>query len=137
MMLTVDSYAWIEAIRGTTEGARAVELIEGAERCATASISLAEVARYCQRAGLSQRDAADELHWIAESSRIEPLDAPHAIGGVWALLELRAWAERRGLGPPGLGDGLVLATARLNSSKVLTGDRHFEGLPETIWLKNR
>jgi predicted nucleic acid-binding protein len=137
MMLTVDSYAWIEAIRGTPEGHRAVELMESADGCTTASISLAEVAQYCQRVGLSQREVAIKLRWIEESARVEPLDSLHAIAGAWALLELRASARRRRLSPPGLGDGLVLATARLNSSRVLTGDPHFEGLPETIWLKGR
>jgi hypothetical protein len=29
---------------------------------------------------------------------------------------------------------MVLTVARTNHGKVLTGDEHFENLPETIWL---
>jgi predicted nucleic acid-binding protein len=34
----------------------------------------------------------------------------------------------------GMADSLILATARSASAKVVTGDRHFEGLPETIMV---
>lgn len=40
-------------------------------------------------------------------------------------------AKQRGRAPS-LFDAIVLATARVYDSKVLTGDEHFEGLPETI-----
>ena len=31
-------------------------------------------------------------------------------------------------------DSIVLADARIQVAKVLTGDRHFAGLPETLWV---
>ena len=37
---------------------------------------------------------------------------------------------------PSLFDGIVLASAKLNDAKVLTGDEHFKGLAETMWLEN-
>lgn len=60
------------------------------------------------------------------------------------------WANGRrgrvgwvGGGAHGQGEGgprvartyaLVLATARETRAKVPTGDRHFKGLPEAVWL---
>jgi predicted nucleic acid-binding protein len=134
MMLTVDSYAWIEVIRRTRLGAKFSVAIDGADLCMTSSITLAEVSRYCERAGFSPQEATKQLRWIGQSSRISRIDHRIAVASAWVMPELREWAARRGLNPPGLGDGLVVATARLTSSKVLTGDRHFEGLPETLWL---
>jgi len=32
-------------------------------------------------------------------------------------------------------DAIILSTARANNSKLLTGDRHFKGLNETIFLE--
>jgi len=36
--------------------------------------------------------------------------------------------------PPSLADAIILATARILDAKVVTGDQHFRGLPNVIWL---
>ena len=41
----------------------------------------------------------------------------------------RRKAEKKGWG---MADSLILATARVSSAKVVTGDRHFEGLTDAI-----
>jgi len=51
-------------------------------------------------------------------------------GEVYIELAARAAKQRRRA--PSLFDAIVLATARVHDSKVLTGDEHFEGLPDTI-----
>lgn len=71
---------------------------------------------------------------MAESSTIVPIDSDIAIAASTATTELRERANAQRLGPPGLGDGIVLATARRAESRLLTGDPHFRGLPETSWL---
>jgi len=48
--------------------------------------------------------------------------------------ELMSKARKEGLERPGLGDALILATARVTQSRLLTGDPHFRGLKETLWL---
>jgi hypothetical protein len=54
--------------------------------------------------------------------------------GARATVELRQAAHSARLQIPGLAEGLVLATARVAHSKLLTGDPHFRPLPETLWL---
>jgi predicted nucleic acid-binding protein len=75
-----------------------------------------------------------ELSAIQEASVVVPLDPDLAISASVATGELRrkSTAERRR--PAGLSDGIVLATARRSGSKVLTGDSHFRGLTEVVWL---
>ncbi len=52
-----------------------------------------------------------------------------------AYLELKEKAKRERLRrDPCLFDAIVLAVAKAYSAKVLTGDEHFKGLKETIWI---
>ena len=95
---------------------------------------LAEVASKCHRDGFADNLVLLELAAIIESSEVVPIDLEIALGASHGLEELRARARAGRLPPPGLADGLVLATARHYSTKVLTGDPHFRGLPETMWL---
>ncbi|MGI0132337.1 MAG: PIN domain-containing protein [Thermoplasmata archaeon] len=134
MRLTVDSFAWIELIRGTRLGRQAGELINRAEQCFTPAIVLAEVAHRCLRDGLDESLAVQELRAMTESSTITPIDSDLAVAASLAATELQERARAQRLRRPGLGDGLVLATARTTASQLLTGDPHFRGLPETVWL---
>ncbi len=62
------------------------------------------------------------------------IDIPLAEESAKASLELEKKARGEGLRKPGLGDAVILATARISRAYVLTGDPHFKGLPETLWL---
>jgi predicted nucleic acid-binding protein len=132
--LTIDSFAWIEVIRGTRRGAVARARIEEADACYTPAIGLAEVARRCHRDGLGEGATRRELIAMAEASTIVPIDPELAVAAANAIEELVRYAHARQLPRPGLSDGLVLATARKSRSRLLTGDRHFQDLTETDWL---
>jgi predicted nucleic acid-binding protein len=49
-------------------------------------------------------------------------------------LELVERAKERKLKAPSLFDAILLATARTLGAKLLTGDEHFKGIDETIWI---
>jgi predicted nucleic acid-binding protein len=132
--LTIDSFAWIELIRGSDLGAEVRRGMEAADRCYTPSIVLAEVGARCFRDGMSELRILEKLTAIAESSDVVPIRPRVAAAAGPATEELRAWAKSRHLSTPGLGDGLVLATARSTGSRVLTGDLHFQALRETAWV---
>ena len=134
-MLTIDSFAWIEVIRGSSIGATSRDLMDASDGCFTPSFVLAEVAHRCRRDRLDELVVRQALWGIAESSKVVPIDAEIAIAGAAATAELRRHARAVGPPVPGLGEGLVLATARLLGSQLLTGDAHFRGLPETVWLE--
>ncbi len=134
MILTIDSYAWVEMIRGSALAPQARRAMENAERCLTPSIVLAEVASICVRNGFSDSVIYRELDAIRESSEIVPIDDFIAISGARSTEELREIARARKMSLPGLADGLVLATARTTRARLLTGDPHFRTCPETVWL---
>ena len=134
LRLTIDSFAWIELIRGTPLGIEAKRLVEGAESCFTPAIVLAEVAHRCLWDGFEKPLMQLELRAILESSRVVPIDPDLAMDASAATTELRKRAEELRLRPPGLADGLILATARRMASRLLTSDPHFRGLGVTLWL---
>jgi predicted nucleic acid-binding protein len=134
LILTIDTFAWIEIIRGSPLGKRAKDLLEGSDRCITPSIVLAEVASKRVSDGASDLAIRNELTAIREASEVFPISETVAMLGARATVELRQAAQSARLQIPGLADGLVLATARVAHSKLLTGDPHFRSLPETLWL---
>jgi predicted nucleic acid-binding protein len=132
--LTIDTFAWIELIRGGGQAARARKAVEQADLCFTPSIVLAEVAAVCVRDGLADEIIREELGAIRESCEIVPIDSNIAMAAARLAEQLRWNARTHGLPTPGLADGLVLATARASHSSLLTGDRHLRDCPETVWL---
>jgi predicted nucleic acid-binding protein len=134
LRLTVDSFAWIELIRGTSLGIATKTHIEMADACFTPAIVLAEVAHRCRQDGLEDRQIERELTAMTEASSLVPVTSALAMTASWATEELRARARTLRLRPAGLADGLVLATARETGSHLLTGDPHFQGLRDIVWL---
>lgn len=134
MNLTIDTFAWIEIVRDTRRGRAARAAIESADRCLTPGVVLAEVAIICKRDGFADQLVSEELAAIGEASRVVQIDSSIVLAAAHALTELRAAARDRKLTLPGLGDALILATARGEGTGVLTGDPHFRSFPETVWI---
>ena len=134
MRLTIDSFAWIELIRGTPLGIATRAHIEAADDCFTPAIVLAEVAHRCRRDGFGEQQIERELTAMTEASALVPITPVLAIAASTATKELRERAASLRLRSAGLADGLILATARMTQSQLLTGDLHFRSLRETLWL---
>lgn len=135
MKIVADAFAWIELFSGTPKGAFAKKKMEEGEAVITPDTVLAEVARKYAREGMSQATIRKRLSTILEVSEPAYIDDEIALEASSAYLQLEKDAKEKGLKKPSLFDALVLAVARRHGGKVLTGDRHFEGLPETIWMK--
>ncbi|MDG6899937.1 MAG: PIN domain-containing protein [Nitrososphaerota archaeon] len=132
--IVADAYAWIELFAGTRKGEFAKSKMEEAETVITPDTVLAEVARKYIREGITEETARQRLSIIMEASVLAYIDDAIAIEAGKAYLQLERKAKDAGLKKPSLFDALVLAVARNGDGKVLTGDEHFEGLPETIWM---
>jgi len=65
---------------------------------------------------------------------VTPVDVDVALKAGGAFLELAEKAKKEKRRSPSLFDAIVLASARVYASKLLTGDQHFQALPETIWI---
>jgi predicted nucleic acid-binding protein len=120
----IDSYAWIEYFRGTESGERARPYIES-ESAATSSLTLAELKE--KYLGEKWSSFEEDLDFIVTRSSVTPVDRQIA------LLAGEINHKRKGMRSGwGMADSIILATARNASAKVVTGDRHFEGLPDVI-----
>ncbi len=112
----------------------AKESIEQSDEVFTPRIVPAEATRQFLREG---KAAGAIRRWpmaITQSTEVVEIDISTAEESANAPLRLAVRAREEGLETPGLGDAIVLATARTNNAAVLTGDPHFRGLPETVWI---
>ena len=132
-MIVFDSYAWIEYFLGSNSG-KIVKNYLSAEEVATPSIVLAEVARKYLREGIKEEDVAKRLNFIVANSAIIEMDVELSIAAAKAYLELLERAKANKLKKPSLTDGIVLATGRILKAKIVTGDEHFKGLNEVIYI---
>lgn len=134
MKIVVDSWAWVEILKLSEAGRAAKDHIERAEEAFTPGLVLAELARKYLREDVEPAVLKRWLQGISEATEVYGIDVGLAFESAKASAELVDKARKEGLSRPGLGDALILATAREAQAKVLTGDPHFRGLRETIWL---
>lgn len=134
MKIVVDSWAWVEILKLSTAGKEARAQLENADEAFTPSIVLAELARKYLREGVDTKVLRGWLQGISEATEVFPIAIELSVQSANAAIELSSRARAEGKQSPGLGDALVLATARVVDGKVLTGDPHFERLEETVWL---
>jgi len=132
--IVVDSYAWVEIFAGTERGEKVKGYLAEADEVYTPDLVLAEISRKCIREGLSEEETRERLLAIKEASLIAHMDVDIALEAARCHAALREGDKREGLKEPGLFDAIVLATARVKRSRVATGDEHFKGLKETIWV---
>lgn len=134
LKLLVDTYAWIEFFLGSPKGAKVGQLLEEAEEVYTPTIVLAELSRKYLRDKMLEKDVRHRLGVIQATSDTLDISVDTALAGAKAYFEMADTARRKRRSSPGLSDGLVLGATRLAGAKVVTGDLHFQDLPETIWI---
>jgi len=132
--IVVDTYAWIELLLGSEEGKKVSETLENADEVYTPSVVLAETARKFLREGSDEKTITESLDLITSTSTITQINSTLALEAAKCQSELSERAKMSRQNTPSLFDAIVLATARRNMCKILTGDEHFKDLPETIWL---
>lgn len=120
----IDSYAWIEYFRGTEPGRKVRPYIEG-NSAAISVLSLAELREKYLREGWRSFD--QDAAFITTRTSVIPVDRQTAVLAGELNHERKAVAHGWGM-----ADSIILATARATSAKVVTSDRHFDGLPDAI-----
>lgn len=126
MTVLIDSWAWVEFFAGSRIGEEVRDYVmDESLEIIISSINLAEI----YRIALDRFDESTaETRRRAMLSRcfLIPVDEEIAIQGARFRHE-RNW---------GMEDALIYATAVRKGAKVLTGDPHFKGLMDTIFLEN-
>ena len=132
-MMVFDSYAWIEYFLGSDKG-RTVREYLNTEEVVTPSIVLAEIARKYLRDGMEQEDVVKRLNFISANSTIIEIDVELSLAAAKAYLTLSEKTKVEQLRRPSLTDGIILASAKALRAKIVTGDEHFKGLTETVYI---
>jgi len=128
----VDTYTWVEYLLGSIAGAKAKNYIEGGSGL-TPSVVLAELRRWYLReietGRRSEREMQHHFAYMESMTEIVPLDGGLALkaGETDFLMKkrIRAWP---------LADSVIYATARSRAAQVVSGDPHFKGLEDVIFI---
>jgi predicted nucleic acid-binding protein len=124
--ILIDTYAWMEIFSGSPWGHRALASLENYSPQAISVLTLYEL-QYRLGDLYGEEKTAALLATITANAEVLPVDSRIAV----AAGRIKAGQKRAGSGM-GAVDCLILATARIHRLKILTGDRHFAGLEETI-----
>jgi len=130
MRYVIDSYAWLEYFMGTPAGEKAKKIIDSSEdEKLTPTICMAEIyAKVLLSEGREKAEA--QRAFIKLRSAVVPLTEEIAVEAAKVDVEMK----KKTLGW-GLADSIVLGTTRKKKAKVLTGDKHFSNMPETILIE--
>lgn len=123
----IDAYAWIEYLEGSQKGEKVRGVIEDEGNLIfTHKVTLSEVISVAKRRDLNAEIAINAI--IALSQFYEGDLSFFKEAGI-----LHAELRKR-ISLFGLADTFVLLTARKLGAKVVTGDPHFKGFKEVLFL---
>lgn len=112
----IDSYAWVEYFKGSKQGELAKDFIEGKHN-ATSVITIAELSEKYER---EEKKFDEDFSFIISQTKIIKFNTE------LALLSGKINNEnKKKIKNWGMADSIILATARMNKAKVVTGDEHF------------
>lgn len=124
----IDSWAWIEYFRGSGGAHQTLQQCLEEGNAHTPVIVLAELAAFYAREGYPWRDK--DFEFIESKSSIAPLTPALAKNAGQTRQVMRREKPKFGL-----VDAIIFETAKSLRASVVTGDPHFEGLPNTLFLK--
>ncbi len=95
---------------------------------------LAELSRKYLREKIPEKDVRHRIGVVQTVSHTLNVTSDLAINAAKAYFQLSERARKKRQASPSLFDGLVLGATWLVQGQVVTGDPHFEDLPETLWI---
>lgn len=122
----IDSHAWVEYLRGSSSGSKALTYVEGGS-AATSAITLAEMQEKYLRE--KWEFFQEDLNFITTRTILIPLDRSIAL-----LAGEINYSQKKIRKDWGMADSIILATARSASAKVVTGDPHFKDMPDAVLI---
>jgi len=121
----IDSYAWVEYYLGSEKGVKIKDIIE-TKNIATSILAIAELSDEFAR---ENSDFDLLFQFINSRSKILPLTVKIALNSGKFKSEMRKRFKQFGL-----ADAIIYLTAKINNSKLLTGDVHFKGLKNVEFI---
>jgi predicted nucleic acid-binding protein len=122
----LDSYAWIEYFRGSNKGEKVKKYVEN-KNSYTPVIVVAELSAKYHREKWDFWE--DDLKFILAKSIIIELTLEIAVNAGKTRNEIRQ--KKKGFG---LADAIILETSKEVNAPVITGDPHFVGLENVVYI---
>ncbi len=122
MTVLVDSWAWIEYLKGTPSGEKARSYIEGEEKVIVSAINVAEVRLFLLRHKRTEEEKL--IRFLLSTSFPVPVSTEIALQAALTKHEKKF----------GMADAIVLATAKLHDAKIVAGDDDFKGEEAAIYI---
>jgi len=120
--ILVDSFVWLEILRGSKKGKIALEIINKSERIFTSVLNLYELRHQMEQIG-DKKTSNEYIRAIKSHTKVIVIDEEIALKGALIKQEYKKM---------GVLNCLILATARINDLKILTGDENFKGIDGVI-----
>jgi predicted nucleic acid-binding protein len=133
-MYVIDTYAWLEYFTGSKMGRHLHKLLHTSDDLYTPTLVFTEVKRkFLKKIHMGEcknKDMMQRLDFIKANSLI--IDLNLSIAERAADLTEGALQNRKF----GLADAIILATAEKLSARLVTGDEHFKGLDNVVFIKD-
>lgn len=127
MKYIIDSYAWIEYLEGSKLGEKVREIIINTDNeILSLNLCIAEVVSKAKRKDLSVETAFNAINLNSKVAEVTPEIAKKA-----GLFHAEIRSEVKDFD---LVDALILTLARELNAKILTGDPHFKGYKEAVFI---
>ena len=123
MTVLVDSFAWVEYFKGTQKGEAVRALVDGGEPLAVSVVNLIEIYVKITREK-NEKTAEERAKFIMQRCEVVGVDEEIAFSAAREKIS-------RNLG---LADAIIYATAKIKKAKIITGDMHFRGFENVIFL---
>ena len=121
-MKTFDAWAWVEFFKGSPAGEKGRTMVEGEEVLSTPAVCLAEIKlKYLTE----KHDPEERLRFIKSRTSIVVVDGE--ITEAAADLKLKHRLH--------MVDSIVLACAQSVEGQLVTGDKHFQNIPDVEMLE--
>ena len=127
MKYIIDSYAWIEYLEGSKLGEKVREIILNNYELYSLNLTIAEVISKVKR---KKGDSEIAFKAITSNSKILEITPEMAKNAGLFHAEIRQKIKNFGL-----VDSLLLIVARELKAKILTGDNHFKGFKEAVFIE--
>jgi predicted nucleic acid-binding protein len=126
--MLLDSWAWMELFTQGKGAGRVMEVLDESPTIHTCPVVVAEVYTNVARRA-DEATARKVTARVLDDAILLPHGEEHATSASAIFL-----AQRRKSRSFPLSDGFVLAAAKAEGLRVLSGDPHFRGLPEVEFL---
>ena len=123
----MDAYAWIEYLDGSAAGRQVKEIIESDNEIHTCAVNVAEIISKVKRANMDVNVAVRTIAGLSQIINVDFVMAMDA-GETHALM-------RKKIKDFGLGDCFVLECNKRIGGKIVTGDEHFRGMEDVVFIK--